>query len=89
MRLKVRYIGRANELFGSSEKEELLYLPEKACYKDAIQALREKFLARNKDKVDFLNEVILLTKEGRILKNIENQPIATDEILVGYLIAGG
>ncbi|MEM5834389.1 MAG: hypothetical protein QXQ69_00895 [Candidatus Aenigmatarchaeota archaeon] len=89
MKIKVRYIGKANELFGLNEKEEFLYLPENAFYKDAIQALREKFLAKNKDKVDFLNEVILLTKEGRILKNIENEPISTDEIIVGYLIAGG
>ncbi|MGC8812565.1 MAG: hypothetical protein ACP5O8_03200 [Candidatus Aenigmatarchaeota archaeon] len=88
MKLKVRYIGKVNEIFNSSQKEEFIYLPDNALYKDAVQALREKFVVK-KSKIDLLDEVILLTKDGRILKSMEDKPIDTDEIIVGYLIAGG
>jgi hypothetical protein len=89
MKLKIKYIGRAMELFGLKEKEETIYLPDNAIYKDAIEILKKKFAETNRSNIDIFNEVVIFTSDGRILKNIENQPIDTKEIRIGYLIAGG
>lgn len=94
MEVKIKYLGRTMELFGLTpgQKEETIYLSDKAFYKDAIEKLKEKFLSTNKSqdigKYDIFNDVIIFSK-GRILKAIEEKQIDIPEIVVAPLHAGG
>lgn len=94
MRVRIKYLGRTMELFGlpQDQKEETILLGEKALYRDALDAIKEKFLQANRNKdikeYDIFNDVAVFSR-GRILRSIEEKSIDHPEIVIAPLIAGG
>jgi hypothetical protein len=80
--------------FGCYSLEEVVILPDTAKYVDILNLLKEKYKAAH-PKIDgkvlekkFPDEFIIHCKKG-IIRQIEDKPIDTEEVMVRPLIAGG
>lgn len=96
MEVRVRYVGRdIAEYFGTSEKFEVLQIPEGSTYGQLLERFRERFVQalrrRHGGKIneDMLS-VFVFVSGGRNIRRIPDEPVKDgDEILVVPADAGG
>ena len=77
------------EKFGSSEREEVIEVPEQSKWKDLLIILAKR-LEGEKRVIERTMDQLIIVCNGRSIALIEKEPIPPDSFVwIGYMIGGG
>ena len=96
LKIKVRYLSSyVAKCFGSDKKEEYIYLPENARYRDLLEFFNKRYgkaietMYGGKYK-DMMLDFFIFISEGKPIIAIKNKLIPKDcEVIVTYADLGG